>query len=254
MLTVDSLHFSYPGTRLLTGIHLKARNGEIIGILGRNGSGKSTLLEIIFGIKSEASGYVAWDGGAARRLYTKRGVAAYLPQDSFLPPGIRVRRLIPRVVKKGCVEELRQDPRIAYILNRRVHQLSGGEKRYLELRLLFGRKASLYLLDEPLNEMDPVGREIVVELIKKAAETAAVILTGHVYRDIFELSRRTFVIKDGQLYPADGKEDVRRLGFLPLRDGPVTGPGATGPGVAGSGVTGPALAEPQESKDDPNAN
>ncbi len=217
-MSVDSLHFSYPGRRLLTGVHLKAREGEVVGILGRNGSGKSTLLEIIFGVKTEASGYVSWNGSATRRLYTKRGIAAYLPQDSFLPPGIVVKRLIPRVVKRECVSELRHDPRITYILDRRIHQLSGGERRYLELRLLFGRKASLYLLDEPLNEMDPVGREHVVHLITDAAKSSAVILTGHVYRDIFDLSRRTFVIKDGQLYPADTKADIRRLGFLPLRD------------------------------------
>lgn len=218
MLVVDSLHFSYPGRRLLTGVYLEVSAGAVVGILGRNGSGKSTLLELIFGMKEEAGGFVSWEGEAVRRLYTLKGVAAYLPQDSFLPKRARVDRIVRQFLASGDrSRRVLADERVAPFARRRVHTLSGGERRYLELSLLLQGDYKLLLLDEPLNEMDPVGREVVRSAIRLASETRAVLLTGHVYRDIIDLSRRVFVLTDGRLYEAPTEQDARRLGFLPLR-------------------------------------
>ena len=163
LLEIDSVVKSYYGRSVLTDIYVKCETGDILGLLGRNGSGKSTLLKILFGTLSAERKFIRIDGKIYDQPYKSLNEICYLPQHSFLPKHLNVERTVEIYLGKGQIAGFMDDPVLSILRTTKISQLSGGELRYLEIKMLLHIDCKFVLLDEPFNGVSP----ILVGKIKK---------------------------------------------------------------------------------------
>ncbi|HEY9260699.1 ATP-binding cassette domain-containing protein [Chitinophaga sp.] len=214
-LVADSV-FKYFGTReLLTDCFVRCNTGEVIGILGRNGCGKSTFLKIIFGTVSCHHKYVSIDGIRYETPY-KQGLMAYLPQHDFLPGDLAVRKVISLFLDSSMAQELvSTNENILSHLSKKVNDLSGGERRYLEILLLLHSPAKFILLDEPFHSLDPFFKEKIAALIEAGRATKGFIITDHDYLNIIGSSDRIILVREGVFKNIKILSELEDLGYLP---------------------------------------
>ena len=157
-LKVDSVQLSFDDRKILQGIYLSCKQGEILGLLGRNGSGKSSLLRIIYGTLVPGYKYISINDEYINKGYIGNRIA-YLPQHNYLPNGAKISSLARLVVDDQAWDEFAGLRIYQDHYHKTVGQLSGGELRMLETLLVLYNKADFILLDEPFTHISPVQTE-----------------------------------------------------------------------------------------------
>lgn len=213
-LEVDSVIKSYGTRQILTDICLNCKTGEIIGLLGRNGLGKSTLLKIIFGTVRAENKFVRIDQKVLESPFHTMGLIQYLPQNSFLPSRLTVKQIVEMYLDKIDVDSLLDDPILQAVADTKVGNLSGGEGRYLEIKLLLWSEAKFVLLDEPFNGVSPLLVEYVQEIIRQQSHQKGIVLTDHNYKAVMEVANRYYLLYDGGLKRVEKEEDLVRWGYV----------------------------------------
>ncbi len=212
LLACDDLHIQAGQRRLLEGIRLALRPGELLGILGTNGAGKTTLLRALVGLAAPSQGRVtlggqplsAWPAPArARQL-------AYLPQGQAVHWSLPGRAVVALGrLPFGDAQQARGREAVAHAMQATdtlafvdtpVHQLSGGERaRVLLARVLAGNPAVL-LADEPLAALDPAHQLRMMALLQSQAQAGRAIAV--VLHDLALAARfcsRVIVLHQGRL-------------------------------------------------------
>jgi ABC-type lipopolysaccharide export system ATPase subunit len=183
---------------LLSDVYLKCKTGEIVGLLGRNGSGKSTLLQIIFGTMSAENKMIRINGSIYARPYLEGSQISYLPQKSFLPKVLNIRKLVNIFIEdKDARETILRDERVAKYLHKRASSLSAGELRYLEILLVINLPVRFVLLDEPFLGIEPLYRDLIKELVNTYKKNKGFLLADHDYRNVIEISDTIYLIDQG---------------------------------------------------------
>ena len=215
LLEIDSVIKSFSQNRVLTDIYLKCETGDIIGMLGRNGSGKSTLLKILFGTMRAEQKFIRIDGKIFNCPYKTPGEIAYLPQDSLIPINMKLAVAAKQYL---CTDDLVDlffdDPTLKVVKHQKASQLSGGELRYAEIKLLLSANVKFVLLDEPFNGLSPLNIELVKDLIRKSVEHKGIILTDHDYRNVLDVANQYYLLWDGGLKKIRNKEDLVLRGYM----------------------------------------
>ena len=214
-LHVDSVTKSFDLKAVLTDVFLSVEKGEIIGLLGRNGSGKSTLLKIVFGSLEADNKFVRANNKVVRNITDRRNVINYLPQENFLPNHLKVKSIISTFCDKENSKIISEKRLIKDILNKKNYELSGGEKRVLEIYLIIYSEANFILLDEPFNGVAPIHKEEIKKVIKEQSENKGIVVTDHDYRNIIDVSTRLVIIFDGGTKNIKDKEELIKYGYLP---------------------------------------
>ncbi|MBT8179588.1 MAG: ATP-binding cassette domain-containing protein, partial [Eudoraea sp.] len=93
-LHIDSITKSYNNKPILSDVFLSCNIGEIVGILGRNGCGKSTLLKIVYAVETSENRFVRIGDKIIKRVTDTKNIISFLPQDGFLPKGVKISTLI----------------------------------------------------------------------------------------------------------------------------------------------------------------
>ena len=215
LLEVDSVIKSYGHAQILTDIYLKCRQGDIIGMLGRNGAGKSTLLKIIFGTLKPENKFIRINNQVFDKPYRHPDTIQYLPQEGFLPANSTVRKIAGLYFTRNESDEILDDDVLRKVLNTRISELSGGEGRYFEIKLLLFSKSKFLLLDEPFNGIAPILIDSIKEMIRQQAGTKGIILTDHDYRSVFDVANRIILLYDGGIKHIDKEEDLIGFGYIP---------------------------------------
>ena len=194
-ITLSRVSISIADVTVCRDFNLAITPGSVMGMLGPNGVGKTTLLHSIAGLRIPDAGTVALDGRPMdtipRREVAKRvGLLMQHSQDPF-PASVLETALIGRHPHLGPFQwESREDLRLAMaalervglarLRARDVHHLSGGERRRLAIATVITQNPSVYLLDEPLDQLDLKHQVSVLRLCRELAEAgAAVMLTLH---------------------------------------------------------------------------
>ena len=198
LLEVDSVMISFNERKILHDCYLRCETGDVIGLLGRNGCGKSSLMKVIFGSLFTYYKFIRINGKVYNKPYQKGNLIAYLPQHDFLPKNIPINSIIDIYISdpSGRVK-IKNDPRIKNHLIKRISELSGGELRYFEIILLVNLDTKFILLDEPFSKVEPLYKEIIIDLIRQYRTTKGFIITDHDYRNIIAASDRIILITDG---------------------------------------------------------
>ena len=220
-LTVQRISKSFNGKPVLTEVYLTCNTGELIGIYGRNGTGKSTLFKILFGTLKADNEEVSLNQETINlsKIIPNKQIA-YLCQDGFLPRDLKVRNLISTYFEGGELQnKILYDYRINKIQERKVGQLSLGERRYLEVLLIANSEHKFMMLDEPFSLIEPLFKEAIKEMLVEVKRDKGIILTDHYYRDVFEIADRNILIKNGKTVEISGYQDLAVYGYLSGKQG-----------------------------------
>ena len=205
--------------RALDGVDLAVSQGECVTIVGPSGCGKSTLLRVVAGLVAPTSGEILLDGAEVTDLEPGRRDVAFVFQSYALYPHMTVERnlafplrmrRVPRAERRERVLEVAARLGIEALLGRRPAQLSGGQMQRVALGRALVRRPRVFLLDEPLSNLDPRLRDDVrSELRRLHAELG--ITTLYVTHDQLEaltLGERVCVLGDGRVRQVGAPLDV----------------------------------------------
>jgi branched-chain amino acid transport system ATP-binding protein len=205
MLRLDGVEAAYGLSRVLHGITLEAREGEVVSLLGRNGAGKSTTLKAIVGLVEVRSGSIGLDGRDITRLPTHQISAlgvGWVPEDRRIFSDLTVEENLLVGAKGGsgwsAGRVYEYFPKLGQMTKRRGGSLSGGEQQMLTVaRTLMGNPRIL-LLDEPSEGLAPV---IVQALGQQIAalkrEGLTILLSEQNLKFAARLADRAYIIEKG---------------------------------------------------------
>lgn len=212
---IDSVIKSFGTRQVLTDIFLSCSQGEILGLLGRNGAGKSTLLKIIFGSLFADRKFVKIGNKIINGVFDNRNLVKYLPQNHFLPNHIKIITIIALFCDKENASRIKDNDLIKPMLGKKAHQLSGGEKRLLEILLIIHSNAKYILIDEPFNGIAPIYKEDIKNLIREQSKNKGFIITDHDYRNILDVATRIVLIHDGGTKQIKNEDELKHWGYIP---------------------------------------
>ncbi|MFW5421073.1 ABC transporter ATP-binding protein [Nocardiopsis sp. CNT-189] len=204
-IEVRDLRFRYGEFEAVAGISFDVLPGELFALLGTNGAGKTTTIETLEGFSRPSAGHVSVLGqDPYRRPPEFRALTNAVLQHSGTFPEFTVQETID--LARGLARHPRQREelldRLGLAHRRRVwvRNLSGGERRRLDLALALATRPRVLFLDEPTTGMDPEGRHEVWEVLKETvAEGVTVLLTTHYLEEAERLADRLAIMHRGEL-------------------------------------------------------
>lgn len=206
-LVLDSIFYSVPELTILQGAYLKVNPGSICGLIGLNGSGKSTLLKVAAG-QIEADSGIMIVGNERIASVDRRArfkYVSYLQQESMLPSDLTVERLLGYCDRN----DLKTHESFERLVKTRIRDLSGGEKRYLELQLILGLDRPFVLLDEPFTGVEPrIIEQISVDIAEAASTGTGFLLTDHYTQYMLPLIDDAYLIRSKNCLHLQG-DDIR---------------------------------------------
>jgi len=215
VLEVDSIQKYVNENFSLSDIYLRCETGDVLGIFGRNGSGKSMLLKIIFGKENADNKFIRINNQLFKTAYKKPDTIVYLPQNSFLPKNLSVKKILNLYFDRETVAAILEDEFLETMYLSKISELSGGELRYLELKLLLKSTAKFVLLDEPLNALSPILREKIIRLIAIEKASKGIIITDHDFSNLSSITTQNYLMNNGTLKKITGVEDLVLWNYLP---------------------------------------
>ena len=211
-IEVTDLHKAYGPVEAVRGLSFEVERGEVFGLLGPNGAGKTTTVEILEGYRRRSAGEVRVLGHdpATRDRDLQQRVGIVLQSCGFYPR-VTVREAVQHFGKAydrpRDAEETIQLVGLGEKADTRTKELSGGQRRRLDLALALVGDPELVFLDEPTTGFDPAARRTawgVVRALKELGKT--VLLTTHYLDEAQELADRVAIVKEGRIV-AEGPPD-----------------------------------------------
>ncbi len=211
-LEIKGLKKSYNGKQVVADISLNINSGEVVGLLGPNGAGKTTSFYMILGLISPDSGDTSLDGENINKLpmykRARKGIG-YLPQEASIFKKLTVRDNIKAVLEISEPNETSRQEKLNSILeefnlksfsDRFGYQLSGGERRKVEIARVIAVDPVFILLDEPFAGIDPIAVNELKKTLKQLTDKGiGLIITDHNVRETLSITDRAYIINDGRI-------------------------------------------------------
>ncbi len=221
MLEVKQITKSIKDKKILSQISFKVGKGEIYGLLGPNGAGKTTTFYIIAGlINSEEGKILLLDEDISDLPMHKRSKLGikYLPQEPSIFQGLTVyenlRGLAELSLKnqndiKEFIESSIEEFGLSEISNLKGRQLSGGQRRKVEIARTLAAKPKVILMDEPFAGIDPIAIEDIKNVLKKLVDkNIGVLITDHNVRETLEICNQAAIINNGEIIAEGNKDEL----------------------------------------------
>jgi lipopolysaccharide export system ATP-binding protein len=221
-LYVEKLQKTYHGRKVVDGVSFDIRRGEVVGLLGRNGAGKTTSFDMVLGLVKPERGSITLGQTDLTKLSiherSRMGIS-YLPQEASTFRKLTVSDNLRLILQIRGLSKREQDERIEYLLeqfglqylkNTMAVQLSGGERRRVELARCLATDPTFILLDEPFTGIDPISITDIQGLIRrlKAEWNLGVLLTDHNPRATLKITDRAYLIEQGKILVAGTSHEV----------------------------------------------
>ena len=229
-LSTDNLCKTYRGRRVVSDVSVSLERGEVVGLLGPNGAGKTTSFCMIVGLIRPDSGSVLLGENDITSLPMYRRArlgVSYLPQEASVFRKLTVEGNLLAILqslplsrreRRERMDELIADLGLETVRRSQGFQLSGGERRRVEIARSLVISPSFLLLDEPFSGIDP---KQVIELqgiIERLRRTGiGILITDHNVRETLTVTDRAYILNDGSVFRSGSPEelqadpDVRRV-------------------------------------------
>lgn len=203
---------NFGGFSALSDVSLELPDGKIIGLLGPNGSGKTTLLKIFAGLTHPTSGEVLISG-VSPSPETKKTVS-YLPDRMIFSPTDRVSDCVSYYADFWKDFDAAHAHELFAMLNidekMKLKALSKGNQDKVSLILSISRRASLYLLDEPIGGVDPSARDFIIHtMLNRVNPDATTIISTHLIHDIEPILDGFIFLGNGRIIMSGDAREVR---------------------------------------------
>jgi ABC-type multidrug transport system ATPase subunit len=213
-LRMEGVAFSYGRARILDGLNLRFKRGEVTAVLGPSGSGKSTLIKCLATVLRPGEGRVTTNGADLfDDVDAFRLQLGYVPQDDVIHRQLRVEdalyyagRLRLKQFDRGSVLEARIETVLAGLgleerRRHRIRSLSGGQRKRVNIGVELLADPQVLVLDEPASGLDPAIEEDLVRLLRRMAEAGrTIVLTTHSMERLADYDKLVFVAAGRVVY------------------------------------------------------
>ncbi len=203
---------AYRRRRVVNGVHMNVRPGEIVGLLGPNGAGKTTTFYMITGLIRPTAGRVFFRGQDVTRLPMYRRARmglGYLAQEPSIFRNLTVAENVMAILetlpisareRRRRLEYLLEELKISYLARQKAYTLSGGERRRLEITRALVTDPALILLDEPFSGVDPLAVYDVQQIILQLKQrNLGILITDHNVRETLSVVDRAYLMCQGKI-------------------------------------------------------
>jgi ABC-2 type transport system ATP-binding protein len=223
IIEINNLTKYYGKSRGIIDVSLEIEEGEIFGFIGPNGAGKSTtirtLLSLIYPTSGSATIFgkdIIKDGPEIRKDI------GYLPSEVFYYENMKVIDLLNyscSFYKKDCTQRIKELSDLMELeLNRKIDDLSYGNKKKVGIIQGLVHKPKLIILDEPTTGLDPLMQQRFFDLLKKENEEGATILfSSHILNEVQKLCNRVAIIKEGRIVKIEKIATLKATNYKKIR-------------------------------------
>lgn len=212
---------TYKGRNVVDGVSVRVEEGEVVGLLGPNGAGKTTTFYMIVGIEKPNKGTITIGEKDIMKMpmYKRadQGIG-YLPQEASVFRSLSVedniRAMLETTTKSKAeiaetVESLLQEFHIEHVRHRTGMQLSGGERRRVEIARCIALAPRFILLDEPFAGVDPIAVADIQSIIRHLkARGIGVLITDHNVRETLGIVDRAYILSNGKILLEGSADEV----------------------------------------------
>ena len=211
---------SYKGIKVVKGVSVNLKKGEIVGLLGPNGAGKTTTFDMIVGLISPDSGNIFLNELKITNIpmykRSKMGIG-YLPQEVSVFRKLSVEDNIKAILEMSNLskkeqseklEELINEFGLNYVRKNLGRNLSGGEKRRTEIARCLANEPDFILLDEPFAGVDPIAVEDIQRIVMKLKrKNIGILITDHNVQETLSIVDRAYLLFEGDILK-DGTAEI----------------------------------------------
>ncbi|NIQ38227.1 MAG: LPS export ABC transporter ATP-binding protein [Proteobacteria bacterium] len=214
---------SFRKRRVVDGVELTVKAGEVVGLLGPNGAGKTTIFYMIIGLMRPEKGKIFLNQEDITDLpmymRARKGIG-YLPQESSVFRKLTVEENIMAILeslplsgseRKERLVSLLNELGLGVIRNRKAYSLSGGERRRVEITRALVTSPMFILLDEPFAGIDPIAvtdiQNIIFQLKSKGI---GIIMTDHNVRETLGICDRAYILNEGRILESGVPERIAK--------------------------------------------
>lgn len=238
MLEVKNINYRVNKKFSLSDISFNAADGYMTCLLGKNGAGKTTLMNVLYGCIIPESGSVYYSekeiikkdrkSAHIRRMTEFRRDAAFITGDSWCVESMSVEENVSLL---RCMYDSFDDEEFERIMNifefssgdrkNEYRLLSTGQKMQFQIAFHMARHPKLYLMDEPLANLDPVVKEDILELVRNkiSTENAAVLMSTHLVEEISDMVDYVAVMENGNMKAFGSRDEImERSGAGSIRE------------------------------------
>lgn len=212
VLKAVSVAKTYSGRRVVNGVSLEVKGGEVVGLLGPNGAGKTTTFHMMVGLVRPDEGQVVLNDedltGAPIYQRARAGIS-YLPQESSVFRRLTVQdnlRAILQTLELNAAEqqeradELMKMLGVSHLATHKAFTLSGGERRRVEIARALVLSPFFLLLDEPFTGIDPIAVTEIQKIVRRLISGGiGILITDHNVRETLGICDRAYIVNDGTI-------------------------------------------------------
>ncbi len=203
---------TYKERNVVDGVSLRVDRGQIVGLLGPNGAGKTTTFYMIVGLERPNSGQVFIGGEDVTEMpmyQRSRFGLGYLPQEASVFRKLTVEDNLLAILETTALtaderrkkaDSLLEEFNITHVRGRKGSELSGGERRRVEIARCLATDPYFILLDEPFAGVDPIAVADIQAIIGYLRERGiGVLITDHNVRETLSIVDRAYILNEGQI-------------------------------------------------------
>ena len=221
MLEIKKISKSIKDKNILHEIDIRVNCGDIYGLLGPNGAGKTTTFYIIAGLTTCESGEINFLNQDILKLpmheRSKLGIK-YLPQEPSIFQNLSVYENLLGLAElsfdneqdiKNFIDKSIDEFNLSEICDLKGRQLSGGQRRKVEIARTLASEPKIILLDEPFAGIDPIAIEDIKNVLKKLSDNnIGILITDHNVRETLEICNQAEIINNGEIIAQGVKEEL----------------------------------------------
>lgn len=221
ILVAEAVAKSYNGRRVVNGVRVEIRGGEIIGLLGPNGAGKTTTFHMMVGLIQPDEGKVLLNNEdlTDAPIYERaRAGISYLPQESSVFRRLTVAENLVAILQTLDLNAAEQQERcqalmkmlgVDHLADHKAFTLSGGERRRVEIARALVLSPYFVLLDEPFTGVDPIAVAEIQKIIRKlTASGIGILITDHNVRETLGICDRAYILSEGTILEEGTPEKI----------------------------------------------
>ena len=222
ILSVQDISKSYKLRKVVKGLSLQIRSGEVVGLLGPNGAGKTTAFYMIVGLIVADSGKILLDDKdlTTQPMHRRAKLGlGYLPQEASIFRKLTVEQNILAILenrddlnqagRERELENLLDELHVGHVRTSVGISLSGGERRRVEIARALAANPLFVLLDEPFAGVDPISVLDIQRIIRHLSEREiGVLITDHNVRETLGICGHAYILSDGSLIAEGSPQDI----------------------------------------------
>ncbi|MCC3144912.1 LPS export ABC transporter ATP-binding protein [Halanaerobium sp. Z-7514] len=211
----------YNKQRVVNEVDIRVERGQIVGLLGPNGAGKTTTFYMILGLINPDGGRIFFDEDDISELpvfkRARRGIG-YLPQEASIFRKLTVGENLKVILEnkdyskqkiEETITELLAEFHIEGLRDRKGFQLSGGERRRVEIARSLAADPDFILLDEPFAGVDPIAVNDIQDIIRYLKKRGlGVLITDHSVRETLSITDRAYIMHEGKILFSGTSEEI----------------------------------------------